>query len=281
MQIDTLTIVGVGLIGGSIGLAAKANGAANRVVGVGRDERNLARAKAIGAIDRFTTDLATGVADADLVVICTPVDRVARDVLAAAESAPKRAVITDAGSTKGNVVRDLAGKLTLDRANFIGSHPLAGSEKKGAAHSRADLFMGRLVIVTPTLETDLEAAGVVELFWQKLGATVIRMDPFEHDEALALTSHLPHAAASGLAGVTPVGILNLTAGGFRDTTRVAAGDPDLWAAIFAANRDAVLGATDQFLQRMMEFRRAVADGDHAALVRWLAEGKRVRDALGS
>jgi prephenate dehydrogenase len=107
------------------------------------------------------------------------------------------------------------------------------------------------------------------------------MDPFEHDAALALTSHLPHAAASGLAGVTPVGILNLTAGGFRDTTRVAAGDPDLWAAIFEANREAVLGATDRFLTRMTEFRRAVAAGDREALVRWLAEGKRVRDALGS
>ncbi len=281
MQIDTLTIVGVGLIGGSIGLAAKATGAAKQVVGVGRDERNLARAEAIGAIDRSTTDLATGVADADLVIICTPVDRVARDVLAASEAAPPRTVITDAGSTKGNIVRELAGKLAADRATFIGSHPLAGSEKKGAAHGRADLFENRLVIVTPTPETDLEAAGVVELFWQKLGARVIRMDPFEHDEALALTSHLPHAAASGLAGVTPVGILSLTAGGFRDATRIAAGDPELWAAIFEANRDAVLGATDQFLQRMTEFRQAVVTGDHAALVRWLAEGKRVRDALGS
>lgn len=281
MQIDTLTIVGVGLIGGSIGLAAKAKGAANHVVGVGRDERNLARAEAIGAIDRFTTDLAAGVANADLVVICTPVDRVARDVIAASQSAPPRAVITDAGSTKGNIVRELAGKMPADRATFIGSHPLAGSEKKGAAHGRADLFENRLVIVTPTPETDFEAASVVELFWQKLGARVIRMDPFEHDEALALTSHLPHAAASGLAGVTPVGILTLTAGGFRDTTRIAAGDPELWAAIFEANRDAVLGATDQFLQRMTEFRQAVATGDHAAIVRWLAEGKRVRDALGS
>jgi cyclohexadieny/prephenate dehydrogenase len=281
MQIDTLTIVGVGLIGGSIGLAAKAKGAAKRVVGVGRDERNLARAESIGAIDRFTTDLATGVANADLVVVCTPVDRVARDVIAASEAAPPRAVITDAGSTKGNVVRELAGKLSADRATFIGSHPLAGSEKKGAAHGRADLFENRLVIVTPTPETDLEAAGVVELFWQKLGAQVIRMDPVEHDNALALTSHLPHAAASGLAGLTPIGVLGLTAGGFRDTTRIAAGDPDLWAAIFEANRDAVLGATDQFLQRMTEFRQAVAAGDHAALVHWLAEGKKVRDALGS
>ena len=216
-----------------------------------------------------------------MIVICTPVDRVAADILATAAAAPKRSVITDVGSTKGNIVRALAGKLPATAPAFIGSHPLAGSEKKGAAHARADLFDNRLAIVTPTAETDLEALGVVELFWQALGARVVRMDPYEHDEALAVTSHLPHAAASGLAGVTPLGMLGLTAGGFRDSTRIAAGDPDLWAAIFEANRDAVLAATDSFIERMTEFRRLLATDDRAGLVRWLAEGKKVRDALGS
>jgi prephenate dehydrogenase len=281
MPVQTLTIVGVGLIGGSVGLAAKARRAAQTVVGVGRDERTLARATAAGAIDTFTTTPSEGVAAADLVVVCTPVDRVADDVVAAATAAPPRAVLTDAGSTKGNILRALAGRMPTDRAPFVGSHPLAGSEKRGAAHARADLFDNRLVIVTPTAETDLEAAGVVELFWQALGARVVRMDPFEHDKALAMTSHLPHAAASGVAGVTPTGWLGLTAGGFRDTTRIAAGDPDLWAAIFEANREAVLAATDQFLGRMAEFRAALAAGDRAAVGKWLTDGKRVRDALGS
>jgi cyclohexadieny/prephenate dehydrogenase len=281
MRLDTLTIVGVGLIGGSVGLAAKSRGVARRVVGVGRDERTLARAVAVEAIDSFTTNLSEGAAAADLVVVCTPVDRIADDVLTAATTAPPRSVVTDAGSTKGNIVRNLNGKLTSTAAPFVGSHPLAGSEKKGAAHARADLFADRLVVVTPTEGTDLEAVSVVELFWQSLGARVVRMDPFEHDAALAVTSHLPHAAASGLAGVTPVEWLALTAGGFRDATRIAGADPELWAAIFEANRDAVLAAADRFAERMAEFRRVLAAGDRHGLVRWLAEGKKVRDALGS
>lgn len=281
MRIEQLTIVGVGLIGGSIGLAAKARGVAGRVVGVGRDPRTLARAQAGGSIDEFTTDLAAAVKAADVVVVCTPVDRVAADVQTAAISAPSRCVVTDAGSTKGNIVRELAGKLPAGAAPFIGSHPLAGSEKKGAAHARADLFVDRLVVVTPTADTDPEAASVVDLFWQSLGAKVVRMDPFEHDQALAVTSHLPHAAASGLAAVTPFAWLGLTAGGFRDCTRVAGGDAELWAAIFEANRDAVLTAVDRFQERMAALRTALAAGDRTAVTRWLADGKRVRDALGS
>ncbi len=281
MQLDQLTIIGVGLIGGSVGLAAKTHGIARKIVGVGRDERSLARAQSVGAIDSFTTSLEEGVSATDLVVVCTPVDRVAQDVIAVALASPPKAVITDAGSTKGNIVRELAGKMPVGRAMFVGSHPLAGSEKKGSSNSRGDLFESRLVIVTPTSDTDMEAAALVELFWQQLGARVIRMDPFDHDEALAVTSHLPHAAAAGLAGVTPVGLLSLTAGGFRDCTRVASGDPQLWAAIFEANRDAVLTATDKFLDRMTDFRRTLAAGDVAGLTKWLAEAKQVRDALGS
>ena len=281
MAIDTLTVVGVGLIGGSIGLAAKTRGVATRVVGVGRDERTLARAVAAGAIDTATTNLAEGVGAADLVVICTPVNRIANDVAAAVIAAPPRAVITDAGSTKGNIVRELHGRLPATAAHFVGSHPLAGSEKKGAANARPDLFVDRVVVVTPAVDTDLEAASVVELFWRQLGAIVVRMDPGEHDKALATTSHLPHAVASALAAATPTDWLALTAGGFRDSTRIAAGDPELWAAIFEANRDAVLVAADRFTDRLGEFRRVLAEGDHAGLVRWLAEGKKVRDALGS
>lgn len=281
MAVETLCIVGVGLIGGSIGLAAKTRGVAQRVIGVGRDDRALARSITAGVIDHGTTNLAEGVARADLVVVCTPVNRIADDVATVAAAAPAHAIITDAGSTKGNIVRALQGRMPPNGATFIGSHPLAGSEKKGAAHSRGDLFVDRLVVVTPAAGQDLETASVVDLFWQSLGARVIRMDPFEHDEALASTSHLPHAVASGLAGVTPAGWLGLTAGGFRDTTRIAAGDPELWAAIFEANREAVLAALDQFTQRMAVFRTALQNHDHDALCRWLNEGKKVRDALGS
>ena len=281
MIVAQLTILGVGLLGGSVGLAAKARGAALRVRGVGRDERNLARALSSGAIDSFSTDVNEAVADADIVVICTPVDRIADDVLAVAKAAPPHCLITDVGSTKGNVLAALAGKLSATGPTFIPAHPLAGSEKRGSANASADLFDDRLVITTPAADTDGEATAAVEFFWRQLGARVLRMTPEEHDRALAFTSHLPHAVASALAAVTPTGWLNLTAGGFRDSTRIAAGDPDLWGAIFEANGPAVLGAIDQFLLRIQDFRRIVAAGDHAGLIHWLAEGKRVRDALGN
>jgi threonine dehydrogenase-like Zn-dependent dehydrogenase len=177
VPVEQLTIVGVGLIGGSVGLAAKARGFAQRVVGVGRDDRNLARAQANGAIDSYTTNLAEAVSSADLIVVCTPVDRVAADVLATARAAPAHALITDVGSTKGKIVRELATELSNTGATFIGSHPLAGSEKRGSANSNAELFQNRLVIVTPTATTDPEAIAVVELFWHKIGARVIHHKP--------------------------------------------------------------------------------------------------------
>lgn len=281
MRVETLTIVGVGLIGGSIGLAAKARGVARRVVGVGRDPKKLARAVATGSVDDATADLAEGVRAADLVVVCTPVDRVAEDVLAAAAAAPHRAIVTDAGSTKANILAQLAGKMPYGGPRFVGSHPLAGSEKKGADHAREDLFERRVVILTPTPETDLAALRAVEQFWIALGARAVSMDPEDHDRVLAHTSHLPHAVAAGVAGVTPPDWLYLSAGGWRDTTRVAGGDAHLWAAIFRANKDAVLDAATQFADRMNQFRSLLEADDLPGLVRWLEEAKKVRDALGS
>jgi cyclohexadieny/prephenate dehydrogenase len=281
MNVDRLCLLGVGLIGGSVGLAAKRFGVARHVVGVGRDDRNLARAQQLGAIDSFTNSTAEAARDSDFIVVCTPVDRVATDVLEVAKHAPASALITDVGSTKGNILTALAGKLGGTQARFIGSHPLAGSEKRGAANSRADLFTDKLVVVTPEPATDPEATAFIELFWTKLGARTLRMTPQAHDEALAITSHVPHAVASAMAGITPEGWLMLTAGGFRDTTRIAGGDAELWAAIFEANRTAVLNGIEQFQERFAALKQRLQSNDHAGLVQWLAEGKRVRDALGS
>jgi cyclohexadieny/prephenate dehydrogenase len=281
MNVDRLCILGVGLIGGSVGLAAKLHGVARHVVGVGRDDRNLARAMQLGAIDSFTNITAEAAAESDFIVVCTPVDRVATDVLEVAKHAPASALVTDVGSTKGNILAGLKGKLGATQARFIGSHPLAGSEKRGAANSRGDLFNDRLVIVTPEPDTDPEATAFIELFWAKLGARTLRMTPTAHDEALAITSHVPHAVASAMAGITPEGWLMLTAGGFRDTTRIAGGDAELWAAIFEANRAAVLNGIGKFQNRIFDLKQHLMSHDHAGLVQWLAEGKRVRDALGS
>jgi cyclohexadieny/prephenate dehydrogenase len=279
MRFEQITIIGVGLIGGSVGLAAKSRGAAGRVVGIGRDARTLARAVELGAIDSFTIDLADAVRSADLVVVCTPVDRIADMILCAAPHCRPGTIFTDAGSTKGNIVAAVTGKLPRG-VTYVPAHPLAGAEKNGVEHARADLFEKRVTIVTPG-EADSESVARVEAFWRALGSRVVLMPVGEHDRVLASTSHLPHAVAATVAGITPRDWLPLSAGGFRDVTRIAAGDPELWTAIFQANRSAVLAAIGAFSDRLNAFRHLLEAGDGAGLVRWLNEAKQVRDALGS
>ncbi|HVK12331.1 MAG TPA: prephenate dehydrogenase [Gemmataceae bacterium] len=279
MLFDSLAIVGVGLIGGSVGLAAKARGAARHVVGIGRNAESLERAKTLGAIDEFTTDL-VGVRSADLVVVCSPVDLIAKQVLDAARHAKPGAIFTDAGSTKANIVRDVDRELP-GGVRFVGTHPLAGSEKQGADNARADLFAGRVCVLTPSAKTDPAAAERVHLFWQTLGMVVKRLTPEEHDLALATTSHLPHFVAALLAGSLPEQWRAFTATGFRDTTRIAAGDPGLWTAIARENAVALAYTLDQFAGRLHELRTAVLNQDGDTLTRILADAKKVRDALGS
>ncbi len=280
MKIDTLTIVGVGLIGGSIGLAAKRRGLARRVLGAGRQQASLDQALRVGAIDEGLLDLNAAVGRAEVAVFCTPVDGLAAQVLAAAPGCAPGTLLTDAGSTKAAIVRAVQGRLP-DGVAFVGSHPLAGSEKRGPAHADADLFQGRLTVVTRTPATDPAALERTARFWQALGARVRIMDPEQHDRALALTSHLPHLVAAALAGILPPELHELTATGFRDTTRIAAGDPSLWTGIFAQNRAAVLDTLALFLDRVAAFRRALQDEDGLEVDRLLAEAKRVRDALGN
>jgi prephenate dehydrogenase len=250
------------------------------VVGVGRDRTKLERAVQLGAIDTFTTDLSRGVAESGLVVVCTPVDRITATILEAANAVRPGTLFTDGGSTKGNILAELGDQLPAS-VSFVPAHPLAGSEKTGAEHGRADLFVNRVTVLTPTRGTGAIAIEKVTAFWRGLGSRVVSMTPADHDRALATTSHLPHAVAAGVAGVTPSEWLSLTAGGFRDVTRIAGGDPHLWAAIFEANRAAVLAALSQFTTRMNEFRRLLEAGDGDGLARWLSDGKQVRDALGT
>jgi cyclohexadieny/prephenate dehydrogenase len=280
MLFDSLAIVGVGLIGGSVGLAAKAQGAARHVVGIGRNPESLERALALGAIDEFTTSLAAGVRSADLIVVCSPVDLIAKQVLDAAPYAKPGAIFTDAGSTKANIVRDLDRELPA-HVRFVGAHPLAGSEKQGAEHARADLFAGRVCVLTPSARTDPAAVARVHLFWQTLDMVVKPLTPEEHDLALATTSHLPHFVAALLAGSLPEQWRAFTATGFRDTTRIAAGDPGLWTAIARENALALAHTLDQFAGRLNELRTAVLNHDGETLTRILADAKKVRDALGS
>jgi prephenate dehydrogenase len=284
-EYDTVAIVGVGLIGGSIGMALRERKLARRIVGVGRRQTSLDAARTIGAIDHGVTNLATGVAEAQLVIVATPVDLVAERVVQAVAASPPGALITDVGSTKESIVSMVDSALATRRSGprFVGSHPLAGDHRTGAEHARADMFEGRTVVVTPSDATRTAAVTEVIGFWQSLGANVKTMSPARHDAALAITSHLPHVAAVALAAATPTELLGLTASGWRDTTRVAGGDPKLWQAIFAANRQHVLDAIDMLSQTLENLRETLEQGDYeslAAMLEAAAKKKRERDALG-
>jgi prephenate dehydrogenase len=282
---NCLTIVGVGLIGGSVGLAARARGVAKMVVGTGSRPATLETARSLGAITDIETEPARAVAEAELVVICAPVDHIVEQARRLAPHCKSGALITDAGSTKGQIVAELeqaAAQPTWGaNARFVGSHPLAGNEKQGPRHAAADLFAGRTVVVTPTSSSRGEDVTAVSDFWTSLGAHVVQMPADEHDRALAATSHLPHLLAAAIAGSTPQRYVTLTAGGWQDTTRIAAGDPALWRQIMLANRAHLTDALDRLLVLLGQWREALARGDAATMERLLAEAKHIRDAVGS
>lgn len=285
VEYDTVAIVGVGLIGGSIGLAIRERKLAQKIIGIGRRQATLDVARKLGAIDNGVTNLSNGVAQAQLIVIATPVDTIAERVIQVAAICPATSLITDVGSTKEAIVAAVDSGLASRRSGprFVGSHPLAGDHRTGPEHARADLFEGRTVVVTPTELTRTAAMTEVTGFWQALGATVRPMPPAQHDAAIAYTSHLPHAAAAAVAAATPSEFMQLTATGWRDTTRIAGADPKLWQAILTANRRHVLDALDVMSQVLGNIRESLEQGDYESLLSILeaaAKKKRDRDALG-
>ncbi len=277
MRIDTLAIVGVGLIGGSLALAARRRGLAARIVGIDRQQETLDHALREGILNGASAQLKAA-AGADLILFCTPVDGIAAQVIEAAAHCRPGTLLSDAGSTKAAILREVRGRLPTG-VEFIGSHPLAGSEKHGAAHASAQLLEGRLVIVTPLAGSTHNALSRICDFWTALGARVQVMDADEHDRALALTSHLPHLLSSALAGILPPEWHHLTAAGFRDTTRLAAGLPSLWSAIFQANQTHLLAALDRLEEQLRRFRETLLQEDRAALEALLQQGKKIRDDI--
>jgi prephenate dehydrogenase len=284
MFFDTIAIVGVGLLGGSIGMAVRERRVARRIVGIGRQLARLREAENRHAVTEVTTDLTLGVRDAALVIVCTPVETVVELVRQIAPVVGKGTLITDVGSTKASIVAG-ADRVLADAkglwASFVGSHPLAGSEKNGVLFAKANLLEGRTVVVTPSEETRPEAAAQIERFWQALGAKTLRMSPAEHDVAIASASHLPHLVAAALAAATPHEAFPLAATGWGDTTRVAAGDVELWRQILLDNRLHTLNALCRFEKVLAAFRAALEANDSAALARLLTEGKRIRDFVGN
>ena len=276
---NRVAIVGVGLIGGSIGLALRQRNLAKDVIGIGRRRASLSKAQRRGAITSATTDLAAGVAEADLVVVCTPIDTIVDQVQATSLACGEKTLITDAGSTKAEIVASLA-KLP-GQGHFVGSHPMAGSEQSGPEHADASLFVGRNVIVTPARTTNSQAKTSISAFWRSLGAEVLDMSPAEHDRRVAEISHLPHLVAAALAAATTDQSLPLASSGWLDTTRVAAGDPELWSQILSGNERHVLKSLDRFEKLAASLRIALEKGDTKRLMTILRKAKQKRDVVGN
>lgn len=276
--ISTLTIVGVGLIGGSIAAAVKTRGVATRVIGVGRTPAKLAGAIERGWLDEATADLATAARQSDLIVFCTPVDRVVAGVREAAAACRCNTLITDAGSTKAEICQALETGLPHG-VEFIGSHPLAGSEKNGYEHSNPHLFANRVCVLTPHSRTSDTGIRRLRSFWTALEARLVEISPQAHDHAVAEISHFPHLVAAALASTLAPEHHVLAARGFRDTTRIAAGDADLWTSIFMCNAEEVGRSLEKFDAILHDYRVALQRRDAAALKKLLEHGKTIRESL--
>ena len=275
-----VAIVGVGMIGGSVGKALRSRRLAARIVGIGRSEKSLAAAKQAGCVTEVATDVAAA-SGADLVVVAAGVASIPGLLDAIDDVVRPGTLVTDAGSTKGSIVAGWEKRRRSRRGRFVGSHPIAGSHRRGPTAADADLFAGRVTVVTPAKGTPAEDASAIGDFWAALGSTVFMMPPKEHDRILAGTSHAPHVIAAALAAATPKAALAFAAGGWRDTTRIAAGDPDLWADILLDNAGAVGDAMRRFAGAVEKLLAAIERGDRRRLIELLARAKDTRDALGS
>lgn len=272
-----VSIIGVGLLGGSIGLALRAAGFTGTRVGIGRRASSLKKALACGAVDEVTQDLSAGCNGAQLVVICTPISQLPHIFGLLADALDMEAYVTDVASAKAEVVR-LAHRSLPKKVQFVGSHPMAGSEKTGVEFSRADLFDRALCLVTPTPKTSRTTTQWVRTFWQTLGARTLLLTPERHDELLARISHLPHAVAAALVGVSRwQSAIDFAGPGFADTTRIASGEPAMWTDIFRANRRATIKAVDQLIDELSRFRGHLKNDDVDQLMKWLASSKKTRD----
>jgi prephenate dehydrogenase len=282
MQFQKITIIGVGLLGGSIGLAAKKRRVAGEIAGFVRNAKNISDCERFGATDFATTDLLAAVTNADLVILCTPLAQMlplAKQFLPALK---RGAIVTDVGSVKTGVVRELESLVQKSGAHFVGGHPMAGAEKTGVAAARENLFENAVCVLTPTKKSNATAVRKLEQFWQSLGARVLKLDAAQHDLLVSRSSHLPHVVAATLANLvlnpaSPKQQAALCATGFRDTTRIASGSPEMWRDIALANRKNLSRSVDAFAAELKKFQVALKSGDVKALEKIFATAKSRRD----
>jgi prephenate dehydrogenase len=274
-----LAVIGVGLIGGSFALALKAAGKVTHVTGVGRNRANLELARERRIIDAIAPDAASAARDADLVLVAAPV---AQFSAIFSQLRDCRALITDAGSTKRDVVAAARASLGAKLREFVPAHPVAGAEKSGAAAASADLFNGRRVVLTPLKENAADTVANVQAAWEACGARITRLDAEEHDAVLAAVSHLPHLLAYALVHDVAQRdnaeqLFSYAAGGFRDFTRIASSHPEMWRDICIANRDLLLDELKRYGGRLAQLQRLLQAGDGAALEQLFAEARAARN----
>jgi prephenate dehydrogenase len=277
VHFQKITLIGMGMLGGSVGLAAKQRGVAGRVCGLVRREESIAECLAAGVVDDATLDVAEAVADADLVILCTPVGRMGELAAAMKPHLVADAIVTDVGSVKASVVA--AVEPVLPR--FVGSHPLCGSEKAGVANARGDLFAGAVCAVTPTEASDTATVETISKFWTAFGSRVVNLTAADHDSIVARTSHLPHVLASALVNAVlaqpRAGESDFLGTGFLDTTRLASGEAGMWRDIAMDNADAIAAALEDLQLEIGRLKTALSEKDAPALEKFFAEGQIARD----
>ena len=282
MRWKKITLVGIGLLGGSLGLALRRRRLAGSVVGFVRRAASVAECRKLGAVDRATRDLTEAVEGAELIVLCTPIGQMRPLTEQMLPALQRGAIVTDVGSVKASVVRDLEA-LTADAGgHFVGSHPMAGSEKVGVAAARADLFVDAVCVITPTRRSNLGAVRKVEGLWKSVGARLLRLAPEAHDDLVSRSSHLPCVIAAQLASFVlspehPKAQGLLCANGFRDTTRIASGSTEMWRDIALTNRANLSRAVDTFVDGLREFQRALKRRDEQAITTFFAQARQRRD----
>jgi len=282
VQFRKITIVGVGLLGGSIGLAVRRHRLAVEIAGFVRRAASLKDCEKAGAVDYAVTDLLAAVSNADLIILCTPLAQMCALTEQILPALKHGAIVTDVGSVKAGVVRELESITAKVGAHFVGSHPMAGGEKMGVLAARADLFENAVCIVTPTKKSNATAVRKVEQFWKSLGARVLRLAAGEHDRLVSRSSHLPHVVAATLAALVLDPKQSKTQGqlcatGFRDTTRIASGSPEMWRDIVLANRKNLSQSVDAFVAELKKFQGTLRRGDGKAVEKIFAAAKQRRD----
>ncbi len=280
-QIGKLVIFGVGLIGGSFALALRQKHAVGLVVGVGRTRANLLAARRLGIIDEIVTDVAAAVRDADLVLLAVPLAQNASVLAQIAPHLGAHTIVTDAGSTKRDIIAKARRHLGSNFSRFVPAHPIAGTEKSGATAAFAELYRDHELIITPEPETDLRAIAKVAAAWRLAGMKINQMDAAAHDRMFALVSHLPHIVAYALVGQVAGypdarTLMAHTGGGFRDTTRIAGSSPEMWRDVCLSNRDSLLQALDDYMAEFERLRGMLASNDDAGLETRFASARAAR-----